>query len=158
MSAALARYESFLVNNVSTISTVESSLRSITWLLPGRFKDAELASEARQSFLLPRLRPTDVLRPPRTRLMQYRPCSMLQVSITIPSSPASLSPTRGISPSCPPRPIHASREHGRRRSRSTDGLPAVSRSSSLSSSSWRWASADESPPRHAGAVSSSSRP
>ena len=46
MSSALARYESFLVNNVSTISSVESTLRSITWLLPGRFKDAELASEA----------------------------------------------------------------------------------------------------------------
>ena len=53
MSAALASYDSFLVNNVSTISTVESSLRSITWLLPGRFKDAELASEARQSILRP---------------------------------------------------------------------------------------------------------
>ncbi|THH19751.1 hypothetical protein EW146_g1499 [Bondarzewia mesenterica] len=46
MSFTLARYESFLVNNVSTISSVESTLRSITWLLPGRFKDAELASEA----------------------------------------------------------------------------------------------------------------
>lgn len=47
MSASLARYESFLINNVSTISTLESSLRSVTWFLPGRFKDAELASEAR---------------------------------------------------------------------------------------------------------------
>ncbi|TFK41199.1 peroxisome membrane protein [Crucibulum laeve] len=46
MSASIARYESFLINNVSTISTLESSLRSITWFLPGRFKDAELASEA----------------------------------------------------------------------------------------------------------------
>ena len=47
MSSALARYESFLVAHVSTISSLESSLRSITWILPGRFKDAELASEAR---------------------------------------------------------------------------------------------------------------
>lgn len=54
MPSALAHYESFLVNNVGTISTVESTLRSITWILPGRFKDAELASEARQ--LLIRLR------------------------------------------------------------------------------------------------------
>ncbi|KAI0788465.1 peroxisome membrane protein [Abortiporus biennis] len=46
MSSALAHYESFLLNNVQTISTLESSLRSITWILPGRFKDAELASEA----------------------------------------------------------------------------------------------------------------
>ena len=48
MPSTLARYEAFLVKNVSVISTLESSLRSITWILPGRFKDAELASEARQ--------------------------------------------------------------------------------------------------------------
>ncbi|KZT02655.1 peroxisome membrane protein [Laetiporus sulphureus 93-53] len=46
MSSALARYESFLIKNVSTISSLESTLRSITWILPGRFRDAELASEA----------------------------------------------------------------------------------------------------------------
>jgi peroxin-16 len=48
MSSTLAKYENFLVKNVSTISTLESSLRSVTWFLPGRFKDAELASEGRQ--------------------------------------------------------------------------------------------------------------
>lgn len=48
MSSPLAQYESFLVAHVSTISSLESTLRSITWILPGRFKDAELASEARQ--------------------------------------------------------------------------------------------------------------
>ncbi|KAJ8702546.1 hypothetical protein PTI98_001253 [Pleurotus ostreatus] len=46
MTSSLAHYETFLINNVSTISTLESSLRSLTWFLPGRFKDAELASEA----------------------------------------------------------------------------------------------------------------
>ncbi|PAV21941.1 peroxisome membrane [Pyrrhoderma noxium] len=46
MSSALAHYESFLLSNANTISTLESSLRSLTWFLPGRFKDAELASEA----------------------------------------------------------------------------------------------------------------
>ncbi|KAI0003715.1 peroxisome membrane protein [Russula compacta] len=46
MSSALARYESFLIHNGSTISSLESTLRSVTWLLPGRFKDAELVSEA----------------------------------------------------------------------------------------------------------------
>ncbi|KAI0308241.1 peroxisome membrane protein [Multifurca ochricompacta] len=46
MPSALARYESFLIQNVSTISSLESTLRSVTWLLPGRFKDAELVSEA----------------------------------------------------------------------------------------------------------------
>jgi hypothetical protein len=44
-------YEAVLLNNLPVISTLESSLRSLTWFLPGRFKDAELASEARQ--LLP---------------------------------------------------------------------------------------------------------
>jgi len=51
MASSKAKYESFLINNVSTISTLESSLRSITWFLPGRFKDAELASEALTTLL-----------------------------------------------------------------------------------------------------------
>ena len=50
---SFAKYEAFLINNVSTISSLESSLRSITWFLPGRFKDAELASEARSCSALP---------------------------------------------------------------------------------------------------------
>ncbi|KAF8905544.1 peroxisomal membrane protein PEX16 [Gymnopilus junonius] len=51
MAASKAKYEAFLINNVSTISTLESSLRSITWFLPGRFKDAELASESLTTLL-----------------------------------------------------------------------------------------------------------
>ncbi|KAI0825066.1 peroxisome membrane protein [Trametes gibbosa] len=51
MPSPLAQYESFLVAHVSTISSLESSLRSITWILPGRFKDAELASEALSAIL-----------------------------------------------------------------------------------------------------------
>ncbi|EIN13791.1 peroxisome membrane protein [Punctularia strigosozonata HHB-11173 SS5] len=43
--SSVARYESFLVHNASTISGLESTLRSLSWLLPGRFKDAELATE-----------------------------------------------------------------------------------------------------------------
>jgi peroxin-16 len=46
MGLSRAQYESFLINNVETISSLESTLRSISWFLPGRFKDAELASEA----------------------------------------------------------------------------------------------------------------
>ncbi|KAF8898786.1 peroxisome membrane protein [Infundibulicybe gibba] len=45
MSSA-PRYDAFVLHNVSTISNLESSLRWVTWFLPGRFKDAELASEA----------------------------------------------------------------------------------------------------------------
>ncbi|SNX84546.1 related to Peroxisomal membrane protein PEX16 [Melanopsichium pennsylvanicum] len=40
------QYDDFLLNNASQITAVESSLRSITYFLPGRFKDAELAGEA----------------------------------------------------------------------------------------------------------------
>ncbi|KAG9095833.1 Peroxisomal membrane protein pex16 [Ceratobasidium sp. 370] len=43
-SSPLAQYESFLISNASTISTIESSLRSLTWFLPGRFRDAELVT------------------------------------------------------------------------------------------------------------------
>lgn len=48
MSSLPARYESFLISNSATIGTIESSLRSLTWFLPGRFKDAEIVGEARE--------------------------------------------------------------------------------------------------------------
>lgn len=35
-------YERFLLSNASQITALESSLRSITYILPGRFKDSEL--------------------------------------------------------------------------------------------------------------------
>ena len=63
MSSPVARYESFLINNVSTISTLESSLRSVTWFLPGRFKDAELASEARQLLSFTSILVSDIISP-----------------------------------------------------------------------------------------------
>lgn len=49
MSSALAKYDNFFVKNVSAISSLESSLKYLTWVLPGRFKDADLAAEACQS-------------------------------------------------------------------------------------------------------------
>lgn len=52
MSSLPARYESFLISNSSTIGTIESSLRSLTWFLPGRFKDAEIVGEAREFYRL----------------------------------------------------------------------------------------------------------
>lgn len=51
MTSIPAKYESFLVMNASTIGTIESSLRSLTWFLPGRFKDAEIVGEALNSTL-----------------------------------------------------------------------------------------------------------
>lgn len=46
-----ARPESFLLSNASQITAVESTLRSLTYFLPGRFKDAELAAEAIYSII-----------------------------------------------------------------------------------------------------------
>lgn len=41
----LEAYHSFLLSNLSAVQTIESSISNITWLLPGRFEDAEVASE-----------------------------------------------------------------------------------------------------------------
>jgi hypothetical protein len=47
MSSLVQAYEKLLLDNVSTVRSVESGLRNLTWLLPGRFADAEVASEGR---------------------------------------------------------------------------------------------------------------
>ncbi|KAG8735753.1 Peroxisomal membrane protein pex16 [Ceratobasidium sp. 428] len=52
-TSPLAQYESFLISNASTISTIESSLRSLTWFLPGRFRDAELELDPKSKPILP---------------------------------------------------------------------------------------------------------
>ncbi|KAI9220015.1 peroxisome membrane protein [Blastocladiella britannica] len=41
----LAVYRTFLLHNAAQISSVESALRSLSYFLPGRFADADLASE-----------------------------------------------------------------------------------------------------------------
>lgn len=38
-------YEGALLHNTGTLVTVESTLRQLTWFLPGRFSDSEVASE-----------------------------------------------------------------------------------------------------------------
>ncbi|KAJ2500832.1 hypothetical protein IWW47_003177 [Coemansia sp. RSA 2052] len=40
------KYANFVVNNAAQVSSIESGLRTLTYILPGRFADAELASEA----------------------------------------------------------------------------------------------------------------
>jgi hypothetical protein len=47
-SSLVTAYEDLLVHNLSAVRSVESALRNVTWLLPGRFEDAELASEGRE--------------------------------------------------------------------------------------------------------------
>jgi peroxin-16 len=44
----LKAYDRLLLDNLSAVQTVESGIRNITWLLPGRFADAEVASEGRE--------------------------------------------------------------------------------------------------------------
>ncbi|ORX43093.1 peroxisome membrane protein [Hesseltinella vesiculosa] len=43
---AFKAYDDFLLKNVAQISTIESALRSLSYILPGRFQDAELTSQA----------------------------------------------------------------------------------------------------------------
>jgi peroxin-16 len=46
MAAALKQqYEHLLLNNISAVASIEGGIRNVTWLLPGRFQDAEVASE-----------------------------------------------------------------------------------------------------------------
>lgn len=40
-------YEETIVSNASSIGSIESALRSLTYIIPGRFRDAEIASESR---------------------------------------------------------------------------------------------------------------
>ncbi|EGX89052.1 peroxisomal membrane protein pex16 [Cordyceps militaris CM01] len=42
----LASYEEFVTKNASQVSQIESALRSLTYIIPGRFRDAEIASES----------------------------------------------------------------------------------------------------------------
>ncbi|KAI8351568.1 peroxisomal membrane protein pex16 [Mortierella sp. GBAus27b] len=42
----LKKYESFICKNATQVSSIESTLRSLTYILPGRFDDSDLASEA----------------------------------------------------------------------------------------------------------------
>ncbi|BGP25702.1 peroxisomal membrane protein pex16 [Rhodotorula toruloides] len=51
VSGALQHYEAGLVANASRIASIESTLRTLTWFLPGRFQDAEVASEGLYSVL-----------------------------------------------------------------------------------------------------------
>jgi peroxin-16 len=41
----MERYENLLISNLAVVPSIESGLRNVSWLLPGRFQDAELASE-----------------------------------------------------------------------------------------------------------------
>ncbi|POR34325.1 Peroxisomal membrane protein PEX16 [Tolypocladium paradoxum] len=42
----LAMYGDFITKNAGQVSQIESALRSLTYIIPGRFRDAEIASES----------------------------------------------------------------------------------------------------------------
>ncbi|CAK7238678.1 MAG: hypothetical protein STHCBS139747_000096 [Sporothrix thermara] len=42
----LSAYDDFITKNLGQVSQIESTLRSLTYIIPGRFRDAEIASEA----------------------------------------------------------------------------------------------------------------
>ncbi|KAI9836134.1 MAG: Peroxisomal membrane protein pex16 [Thelocarpon superellum] len=42
-------YEDFVTKNASSVSQIESALRSLTYIIPGRFRESELASESLHS-------------------------------------------------------------------------------------------------------------
>ena len=44
-------YEDLLVSNLGAVQSIESGIRNVSWLLPGRFQDAELASEGCKLFV-----------------------------------------------------------------------------------------------------------
>jgi peroxin-16 len=46
---ALNLYSDFILKNQSAVTQIESTLRSLTYIIPGRFRDAELASESLHS-------------------------------------------------------------------------------------------------------------
>lgn len=46
---ALHLYSDFILKNQSSVTQIESALRSLTYIIPGRFRDAELASESLHS-------------------------------------------------------------------------------------------------------------
>jgi peroxin-16 len=45
----LNMYADFITKNQSSVTQIESALRSLTYIIPGRFRDAELASESLHS-------------------------------------------------------------------------------------------------------------
>jgi len=45
----LSTYSSFITTHQSSVTSIESALRSLTYIIPGRFRDAELASESLHS-------------------------------------------------------------------------------------------------------------
>ncbi|KAL8383593.1 hypothetical protein RB595_010675 [Gaeumannomyces hyphopodioides] len=85
-------YASFIAKNESQVSQIESALRSLTYIIPGRFRDAEIASEAIHSGV--------------QLLSMYHDSLLERAAADTSSSPSSPSTKTTKAPS-PSRTIHA---------------------------------------------------
>ncbi|PHH64370.1 hypothetical protein CDD81_4727 [Ophiocordyceps australis] len=80
-SGWLAAYDDYITRNASQVSQMESALRSLTYIIPGRFRDAEMASESIHSsvqllslyhdVILARAAPCPATRSPQARYTSY---------------------------------------------------------------------------------------
>ncbi|KAL9014548.1 MAG: hypothetical protein Q9173_000803 [Seirophora scorigena] len=79
----LKSYEDFVTRNASSVTQIESALRSLTYIVPGRFRESELASETRKHF---RWHPLPHIYPPSLPLSHLPPSPTL--SLYLPSTAA----------------------------------------------------------------------
>ncbi|PWO00401.1 peroxisome membrane protein [Tilletiopsis washingtonensis] len=105
----LRSYDAFLFANASQITAVESSLRSLAFFLPGRFKDAELTAEALSASL---------------NILGLYHDSILYRLVSSGSSPASSSSSPGLDSSSPARLAYTPSPHARYTTHFADSSPA----------------------------------
>ncbi|PMD63297.1 peroxisomal membrane protein [Hyaloscypha bicolor E] len=74
----LSLYSNFITKNQSSVTSIESALRSLTYIIPGRFRDAELASESLHSSI--------------QLLSLYHDTLLLRAMSKLPGAPAQQSP------------------------------------------------------------------
>ncbi|KAL7423423.1 hypothetical protein Q5752_001003 [Cryptotrichosporon argae] len=103
-------YESLLVHNLSTVNTVESAIRNVTWFLPGRFADAELASEGLYALLSVVSSYHDTLlarRLPRALALPPHPFAKPPAPAPVPTSGRPSAAFPRVTPVLPPPSEHA---------------------------------------------------
>ncbi|ROV95424.1 hypothetical protein VMCG_08481 [Cytospora schulzeri] len=88
----LAMYDEFITRNASQVSQMESALRSLTYIIPGRFRDAELATESIHSSV--------------QLLSLYHDVLLFRSTLTTPSTSSS-SPANATTTTALSRSLHA---------------------------------------------------
>ncbi|WVQ74803.1 hypothetical protein IAR50_004409 [Cryptococcus sp. DSM 104548] len=107
----MSAYHGFLLANLESVHAIEAALTNITWLLPGRFHDAELASEGLYSVvslieryhdtILTKHLPASLSLPPHPFARVRSPTSPISEYPNAPTDPSR------IHPSLPPASDHA---------------------------------------------------